>query len=165
MTPWAHCVFLQPPKPAFRAQCQTLGGVRPTPGAKPHSGLRFTSILPSLQPPGLAFPLNNTLGELRLAPPSSCVPAFSVARLTVGGVRPAPGGIRVSERHQQHQGCRYDHQEGFNPLRAAAVSVVRFNRRHIRASIALAAVLFIAGLLPRAVVEVPTNSQPITEGR
>ncbi len=68
MTPWANCAFLQPPNPAFNAQCQTQGVVRPAPGIKATSQLRFPSTLPSLQPPGFAFPLNNTLGELRLAP-------------------------------------------------------------------------------------------------
>ena len=36
---------------------------------------------------------------------------------------------------------------------------------HKRLSIAVASALLMAGPLPPAVVEAPTNSQPITEGR
>ena len=158
MTPWANCAFPHLPKPAFHAQCQSRWSytnswcVRRR-GLKPHPQLRSSPILPSLQPPGFAFPLNNTLGELRLAPTPH--PAFLRSPLRVsplGGVRPAPGGNLVPNVISNTKEAPRHITERFNQPRAAAVSVVGFIRRHNRASIAVAVGLGIVALTVRRAV-------------
>ena len=129
-------------------------------GLKPHPQLRSSPILPHCGLPGSAFSLNNTLGELRLAPtPPTRVPAFSVARLTAGGVRPPPDSNLVPNVISNTKEAPRHITERFNQPKAAAVSVVGFIRRHNRASIAVAVGLGIVALTVRRAVNAGARRQ------
>ena len=97
--------------------------------ASPAAFLSNSPSFPSLQPPGFAFPLNNTLGELRLAPTPSW--RSRVLRCASHRGQSASGAGRqpVPQRHQQDQRPAYARHGGVQPTQGCCGRSLRFHRR------------------------------------
>ena len=106
--------------------------MRPVPGATAtfRATLPFNSpTFPSLQPPGFAFLLSNTLGELRLAPtltlPSCALRCASHRGRSASGA----GWQPFPQRHQQDRRPAYAHHGTAQPSQGCCGRGLRFHRR------------------------------------
>ena len=81
--------FASPQPGVRRLRSQAQGGVHPAPGRQNRIPYRVPLSLPYRQPPGPAFALTNTLGELRLSPTPKCG-VLHLQFQTQGVVCPAP---------------------------------------------------------------------------